>query len=92
MMKIIRETTNWKSSPYPVKNHDYLVSNGGEFCHGMRKAGTDKWEKFPTRKRFSKSWRKFITLNEPQPKEFVAPYMANPWDNRSYNSLEAYFE
>ena len=92
MMKIIRETTKWDKSPYPVKNHDYLVSNEGEFCHAMRKEGTDKWEKFATRKRFNKSWRKFTTLNEPTPKEFVAPSMANPWDNTSYNSLEAYFE
>ena len=90
-MKIIRETTNWENCPYPVKNHDYLVSDGAEFCHGMRKAGSDKWEKFPERKKFSKSFRKFITLKEAEPKEFVKPYMADPWENTTYNSLEAYF-
>ena len=90
MMKIIRETTNWDQSPYPVKNHDYLVSDAAEFCHGMRKAGTDKWEQFPTRKRFSKSWRKFTTLKESLPKEFVKPYTADPWSNTSYNSLEGF--
>ena len=89
-MKIIRETTNWSKSPYPVKNHDYLVSDGAEFCHGMRKAGSDKWEKFPTRKQFSKSWRKFKVLKESLPNEFVKPYMADPWTNTSYNSLEGF--
>ena len=89
-MKIVRETTTWSKCPYPIKNHDYLVSNGMEFCHAMRKQGSDKWEKFEKRKRFNKAWRKFQTLNEKQPKEFVDPYMANPWDNTEYNSLEAY--
>jgi hypothetical protein len=69
-----------------------MVSDGMEFCHGMRKAGSDKWEKFPKRKKFSKSWRKFTTLKEPIPKEFVKPYAADPWSNKTYNSLEAYFE
>ena len=90
MMKIIRETTNWDQSPYPVKNHDYLVSDAAEFCHAMRKEGSDKWEKFGTRKRFSKSWRKFTTLKESLPKEFVNPYMTDPWSNKTYNSLEGF--
>ena len=90
MMKIIRETTNWDQSPYPVKNHDYLVSDAAEFCHAMRKEGSDKWEKFGARKRFSKSWRKFTTLKESLPKEFVNPYMADPWSNKTYNSLEGF--
>ena len=89
-MKLIRETTTWSSCPYPVKNNDYLVSNGMEFCHGMRKSGSDKWEKFSSRRRFNRAFRKFQTLNEPLPKEFVEPYMANPWDSKDYNSLEAY--
>lgn len=89
-MKLVRETTTWNDCPYPVKNHDYLVSNGMEFCHGMRKQGTDKWEKFCSRRRFNKAWRKFETLNEKLPKEFVDPYMSNPWDAKGYNSLEAY--
>jgi hypothetical protein len=61
-----------------------------EFCHGMRKQGSDKWEKFCSRRRFNKSFRKFQTLNESMPKEFVEPYMSNPWDSKDYNSLEAY--
>ena len=89
-MKLVREVTEWSDCPYPVKNHDYLVSNAMEFCHGMRKQGSDKWEKFSSRRRFVKSFRKFETLNEKIPKEFVEPYMANPWDNKDYNSLEAY--
>ena len=67
-----------------------MVSDGMEFCHAMRKQGSDKWEKFSTRRRFVKSYRKFETLNEKLPKEFVDPYMSNPWDNKEYNSLEAY--
>ena len=89
-MKLVREITTWDECPYPVKNHDYLVSDAMEFCHAMRKQGSDKWEKFSTRRRFVKSFRKFETLNEKLPKEFVEPYMANPWDNKDYNSLEAY--
>ena len=89
-MKIIRETTEWTECPYQVKNHDYLVSNAYEFCHAMRKQGSDKWEKFGARRRFNKAHRKFEVLNEKEPKEFVKPYMANPWDNRSYNSLETF--
>ena len=91
-MKIVRETTDWSQSPHPVKNHDYLVSNAMEFCHAMRKEGSDKWEKFSNRRRFSKSYRTFKVLNEKLPKEFVEPYMVNPWKNKTYNSLEAYFE
>ena len=67
-----------------------MVSDGMEFCHGMRKAGTDKWERYATRKRFSKSWRKFTTLKESLPKEFVKPYTTDPWTNASYNSLEGF--
>lgn len=89
-MKLVREVTDWSDSPYPVKNHDYMVSNAMEFCHAMRKQGSDKWEKFSSRRRFIKSFRKFQTLNETLPKEFVEPYMANPWDSKSYNSLEGF--
>ena len=91
-MKLVRETTEWNQSPYPVKNHDYMVSPAMEFCFGMRKAGSDKWEKFSSRRRFNKAYRKFVVLDEKTPKEFVEPYMANPWDNKSYNSLETFFE
>ena len=89
-MKIVREITDWSDSPHPVKNHDYLVSDAMEFCHGMRKQGSDKWEKFSSRRRFNKAWRKFEVLKEPMPKEFVEPYMVNPWKNKSYNSLESF--
>jgi hypothetical protein len=89
-MKLVREKTNWSKSPYPVKNHDYLVSDGMEFCHGMRKAGSDKWEQFGKRKKFNKAWRKFEQLNEKPPKEFVKPYTADPWESIEYNSLESF--
>ena len=89
-MKLVRETTNWNGCPYPVKNHDYMVSDGMEFCFAMRKQGSDKWEKFSSRRRFSKAWRTFDQLQEKLPKEFVEPYMVNPWENRTYNSLEAF--
>ena len=91
-MKLVRETTKWKNCPYPVKNHDYMVSNAMEFCFGMRKQGSDKWEKFSARRRFSKSWRTFEVLDEKIPKEFVEPHMTNPWKNKTYNSLETFFE
>jgi hypothetical protein len=89
-MKIIREVTDWSDAPYQVMNHDYLVSPAMEFCHAMRKQGTDKWEKFSTRRRFNKSHRKFKVLDEKMPKEFVEPYMSNPWKNSTYNSLEIF--
>ena len=89
-MKLVREITDWSDSPYPVKNHDYMVTDAMEFCHAMRKQGSDKWEKFSTRRRFVKSYRKFETLNEKLPKEFVDPYMVDAWKNKSYNSLEAF--
>jgi hypothetical protein len=89
-MKIIREITEWTECPYPVKNHDYLVSNAYEFCHAMRKQGSDKWEKFGKRKKFNKAHRKFEVLNEKDPKEFVEPYCSNPWDSKTYNSLEMF--
>ena len=91
-MKLVRETTDWSKSPYPVKNHDYMVSPAMEFCFAMRKQGSDKWEKFSTRRRFSKSYRTFVELDEKKPKEFVEPYTVDPWENRTYNSLEAFFE
>jgi hypothetical protein len=91
-MKLIREVTDWSESPYPVKNHDYIVSNAYEFCFGMRKQGSDKWEQFCSRRRFNKSFRKFVVLDEKKPKEFVDPYMVNPWKNKTYNSLETFFE
>ena len=89
-MKLVREKTKWSRCPYPIRNHDYMVSNGMEFCFGMRKAGTDKWEKWEKRKRFNKAWRQFETLDEKIPKEFVEPYTSNPWDAVSYNSLESF--
>lgn len=91
-MKLVRETTKWSKCPYPVKNHDYLVSPAMEFCFGIRKEGSDKWEKFSSRRRFNKSWRTFKVLDEKIPKEFVKPYMVNPWKNKTYNSLETFFE
>ena len=91
-MKLVRETTKWTKFPYPVKNHDYLVSPAMEFCFAMRKEGSDKWEKFSSRRRFNKSWRTFKVLDEKIPKEFVEPYMVNPWKNKTYNSLEGFMQ
>ena len=91
-MKLVREITDWSQSPYPVKNHDYMVSTAMKFCFAMRKQGSDKWEKFAARRRFNKAHRKFEVLDEKKPKEFVEPFMTNPWENRSYNSLETFFE
>ena len=58
----------------------------------MRKEGSDKWEKFSSRRRFNKSWRTFKVLDEKIPKEFVEPYMVNPWKNKTYNSLEGFMQ
>ena len=91
-MKVVREITDWHQCPYPVKNHDYLVTPAMEFCFAMRKQGSDRWEKFSTRRRFNKAHRKFEVLDEKKPKEFVEPYMVNPWKNKTYNSLETFFE
>jgi len=69
-----------------------MVSPAMEFCFAMRKQGSDKWEKFSARRRFSKSWRTFEVLNEKIPKEFVEPHTTDPWKNKTYNSLETFFE
>ena len=90
-MKIIRETTNFTKVEYTVPKHDYLVEGGhGGRLIAMRKEGGEVWEKFSKAIPFSKKHRTFKELREPTPTEFVAPFMSNPWDNKSYNSLEAF--
>ena len=91
-MIILREVTDWSDSKHPVKNHDYLVDDNKEFCIAYRKAGTDDWERFKKHKRFVRTRRKFKRLKEETPINFIKPYMVDPWKNKSYNSLEAYFE
>ena len=91
-MIILREVTDWSECKHGVKNHDYLVDDNKEFCIAYRKAGTDDWEKFKKHKRFVRTRRKFKRLKEEIPMNFIKPYMVDAWKNKSYNSLEAYFE
>ena len=60
----------------------------------MRKQGSDKWEKFSSRRRFVKVIRAQVRRSRREETQgvFVEPYMVNPWKNKSYNSLEAFFE
>jgi hypothetical protein len=90
-LKILRETTNFTKVEYTVPKHDYLVEGGhGGRLIAYRKEGCDVWEKFSKMAPFSKKHRSFKELREEVPVEFVTPVAANPWDNRSYNSLEAF--
>lgn len=90
-MKIIRETTTYSKVEYEVPKHDYLVEGGhGGRLIAMRKEGSDVWEKFSKAIPFSKKHRTFKELREDLPTEFVKPKQSNPWDNKSYNSLEAF--
>lgn len=64
-MKILREVTQWDMEFQP--NHDYLLNDKG-WLVGYRKQNTSEWiiHKNPL-KQFSRSRRKFITLNEEIP-------------------------
>ncbi len=90
-MKIIRETTNFTKVEYSVPKHDYMVEGGhGGRLIAMRKEGKEDWMKFSKAIPFSKKHRTFKELREDLPTEFVKPTQSNPWDNKSYNSLEAF--
>ena len=90
-MKILRETTTYSKVEYSVPQHDYLVEGGhGGRLIAMRKEGSEVWEKFAKAIPFSKKHRTFKELRESIPTEFVAPFMTDPWANKSYNSLEAF--
>ena len=89
-MIILRETTKWTKCHYEPINHDYLVDYDKEFVYAYRKADSDVWEKFAKRRKFSKTWRKFKTLKEEVPTNFVKPFMADPWEKKEYNSLEMF--
>ena len=90
MAKIIREITDWGDLEYTPANHDYLVLEDGR-CIAFRRAGSDDWQKFSAPRQFSRSRRRFKTLKEEEPSNFVKPYALNGWEQNSYNSLEAYF-
>ena len=89
-MQMLREKTSWTSCKHEVTNMDYLIQEDGR-CVAIRKFGDDQpWQKFTRPMPFSKRWRSFTKLKEAVPTEFVAPFTPDPWDNTSYNSLEAY--
>jgi hypothetical protein len=77
-VKILREKTKWDDVQYTVKNHDYLVSDDNSKCHGMRKSGSNVWEKFTKPLTFSRYRRSFDVLNEEIPLKFVKPYTIDP--------------
>ena len=90
-MKIIRETTKYTDVDYRVPQHDYLIEGGhGGRLIAVRKEGAEHWEKFSRMLNFSKKHRTFKELREDIPQEFVQPKMSDPWENTSYNSLEAF--
>ena len=91
-MKIIRETTNFTKVEYSVPKHDYLVEGGhGGRLIAMRKEGTGRLDEVLAKAiPFSKKHRTFKELREDLPTEFIKPKQSNPWDNKSYNSLEAF--
>lgn len=90
MMQILREKTKWVSCQYTPKNMDYLLNDDGRLIAVRRIGDGEKWQKFSKPMQFSKRWRSFTKLREPMPTEFIKPSQADPWENMSYNSLEAY--
>ena len=88
-MQMLREKTDWAKAKHRVTNMDYLLQDDGRLI-AIRKFGDEHWQKFSAPKQFSKRWRSFTKLKEPIPTEFIKPFTPDPWDNVSYNSLEAY--
>jgi hypothetical protein len=89
-MKVIREITEWPDVEYSPKNHDYLVLDDGRLI-AVRKAGSEDWERLSRPLNFSRSHRRFKTLKEEEPTQFIEPYMKDGWEQNTYNSLEIYF-
>ena len=85
----LRETTEFTEVDYDVPNHDYLLLDTTRVI-GFRRQGEDKWQKFSRPLNFSKKGRSFQTLNEEDPTEYSYPNWIDPWENTSYNSLEAF--
>lgn len=90
-VRMLREVTVWDESPYAVSNHDYLLNKTQERCIAYRKQGHSEWEKFNKPIIFSKTRRKFKNLKEEIPSSFIKPFQDDPWNNKSYNSLESFF-
>ena len=86
----LRETTDYTDLEFEVKLHDYLLLDATRVI-GFRRIGEDKWQKFSRPLNFSKKGRTFKTLREDDPTEYSYPNWIDPWENTSYNSLEAYF-
>ena len=85
----LRETTDYTDLEYEVKLHDYLLLDATRVI-GFRRNGEDEWQKFSRALNFSKKGRTFKTLREEDPTEYVHPNWIDPWENTSYNSLEAF--
>ena len=85
----LRETTEFTEVDYDVPKHDYLLLDTTRVI-GFRRQGEDKWQKFSRPLNFSKKGRSFQTLNEEDPTEYSYPNWIDPWENTSYNSLEAF--
>lgn len=90
-MKIIREQTDWDKSPYDVHNSDYLIGDDGRLL-AFRRVGEEKWQKFSRSLYFNRGRRRFKTLKEEIPTNFIEPNQKDPWEKISYNSLEMFFE
>ena len=85
----LRETTEYTDVEYEVRLHDYLLLDATRVI-GFRRNGEDECQKFSRPLNFSKKGRTFKTLNEEDPTEYVHPNWIDPWENTSYNSLEAF--
>ena len=85
----LRETTEFTEVEYDVPKHDYLLLDTTRVV-GFRRQGEDKWQKFSRPLNFSKKGRTFKTLREEDPTEYSYPNWIDPWENTSYNSLEAF--
>ena len=85
----LRETTEYTDVEYEVRLHDYLLLDATRVV-GFRRNGEDEWQKFSRPLNFRKKGRTFKTLNEEDPTEYVHPNWIDPWENTSYNSLEAF--
>jgi len=63
MNKILQEVTEWED---PIPNHTYEIRPDGK-CVAYKKEGTDHWHRFNKPLRFSRSRRKFKTIETVSP-------------------------